>query len=105
MTNKEVIKQLESLAANQKDFIIHDETGIFERDVKALDKAVNIIKSIEELKKFIQQRIKDNNKMIDSYIDSDESIALNYMYQNHEAKVIYRYIEILEGGQHEKNNK
>lgn len=59
---------------------------------------------IEELKKFIQERIKDNDYMIDQYIDHDEELALNYMYQNHEAKVIYHYIEILEGGQYDKNN-
>lgn len=60
---------------------------------------------IEELKSFIKERIKDNNYMIDQYIEKDEDIALKYMYQNHEAKVIYHYIEILEGVKDEKDNK
>lgn len=48
MTIETLIEQLESLIDNQKDFIAGDETGVFERDVEALEIAINIIKNHED---------------------------------------------------------
>ena len=47
MNKEELIKQLESLANNQEDFISHDETGIFRKDVDALNLACTIIKEFD----------------------------------------------------------
>lgn len=46
MTKEELIKQLESLKENQKDFIPNDDTGEFERDCKALELACKLIEKI-----------------------------------------------------------
>lgn len=47
MTKEELIKQLESLKENQKDFIPNDDTGEFERYCKALELACFIIGKID----------------------------------------------------------
>lgn len=46
MTKEELIKQLKSLRNNQKDFIPNDDTGVFERDCKALELACKLIEKI-----------------------------------------------------------
>lgn len=43
MNVKELINQLKSLKVNQADFVAHDETGIFEKDIIALELAIKII--------------------------------------------------------------
>lgn len=47
MTKEELIRQLESLIENQQDFIEHDDTGIFQKDVDALHLAITIIKDYD----------------------------------------------------------
>lgn len=47
MTKEELIRQLESLMENQQDFIEHDDTGIFQKDVDALHLAITIIKDYD----------------------------------------------------------
>ena len=46
MTKEELIKQLESLKENQEAFIPNDDTGVFERDCKALELACKLIEKI-----------------------------------------------------------
>ena len=47
MNKKDLLEQLESLEENQRDFISHDDTGVFERDCMALQLAYSIIKEID----------------------------------------------------------
>lgn len=54
MNKKELLEQLKSLEENQRDFISNDDTGVFERDCRALELAYSIINEIDlkELESF-----------------------------------------------------
>lgn len=53
MKKEEVIRQLESLKANQRDFVEKEEmTDIFYRDIKAIERSIELIKEREEIQKY-----------------------------------------------------
>ena len=80
MKTNEIIKQLESLKLNQEDFIAHDDTGIFKKDVKALDEAIKIIKNQDNLIEYLNDRINLLSSLLDYSIrdDRDNSVINEY---------------------------
>ena len=69
MNKKELLEQLESLEENQRDFISHDDTGVFERDCMALQLAYSIIKEID---------LNELNNRADQMLIQDVSQKLTY---------------------------
>lgn len=86
MTKEELIRQLESLMENQQDFIEHDDTGIFQKDVDALHLAITIIKDYDiESSNYLREcsecgHLMGNGYVIESgleYYCSDECLHKN----------------------------
>ncbi len=94
MKTKEIIKQLESLKLNQEDFIPGDDTGIFERDVKALEEAIEIIKRYEETKEYLDDKINLMSSLLDYSIrDNKKDVDIyEFSIRKHDLEEVKDYI-------------
>lgn len=84
MTKKEVIEQLESLKANQRDFVEKEEmTDIFYRDIKAIERSIELIKEREEIQKYYISKFYEIFDIILSldYEKNSKKDIKNVMYQ------------------------
>ena len=84
MTKKEVIEQLESLKANQRDFVEKEEmTDIFYRDIKAIERSIELIKEREEIQKYYISKFYEIFDIILSldYEQNSKKDIKNVMYQ------------------------
>lgn len=95
MKTKEIIKQLESLKLNQEDFIPGDDTGVFERDAKALEEAIEIIKRYEETKEYINDKINLFDRLLNYSIrdEREDSEIYEYSIRKHDLEETKEYIE------------
>ena len=95
MKTNEIIKQLESLKINQKDFIEEESNeDIFYRDVKALEEAIEIIKRYEEAKDYISDKINLFNSLLKYSIrdKKEDNIIYEYSIRKHDLEEIKDYI-------------
>lgn len=84
MKIKEVIEQLESLKANQRDFVEKEEmTDIFYRDIKAIERSIELIKEREEIQKYYISKFYEIFDIILSldYEKNSKKDIKNVMYQ------------------------
>lgn len=84
MKVKEVIEQLESLKANQMDFVEKEEmTDIFYRDIKAIERSIELIKEHEEIQKYYISKFYEIFDIILSldYEKNSKKDIKNVMYQ------------------------
>ncbi|BDR63980.1 nucleoside triphosphate pyrophosphohydrolase family protein [Clostridium tetani] len=57
MNKEQIIEQLESIRENSESFITNDSDSIWEKDVKALNAAIKIIKNVDSNKEIYKKAI------------------------------------------------
>jgi len=94
MKTNEIIKQLESLKLNQEDFIPGDDTGIFERDVKALEEAIEIIKRYQDTKEYLNDKINLMDSLLNYSIrdKKEDNVIYEYSIRKHDLEETKDYI-------------
>ena len=94
MKTNEIIKQLESLKLNQEDFIAGDDTGVFERDVKALEEAIEIIKRYDDTKEYINDKINLFDSLLTYSIRDkrEDNEIYEYSIRKHDLEEVKDYI-------------